>query len=160
MKNIIKPDLSEKQEVLWARGASLGALLIGVYFGINPPADFVAQTVAFAFGLAASSFFPTLLLGIFSKRVNRAGGISGMITGIAFTLGYIIYFQFGFFGLKGTPEQYFLNISPAGIGAIGMVINFIVTGIVTVLTPAPPKEIQEMVADIRLPHGAGDAVDH
>jgi len=156
MKSIIKPDLSEKEEVRWARGASFFALLIGVYFGINPPSDFVAKTVAFAFGLAASSFFPTLLLGIFSKRVNRAGGISGMIAGILFTLGYIVYFQF----LGGTKEQYLFGISPEGIGAIGMLINFIVTGIVTMLTPAPPQEVQDMVAEIRLPHGAGDAVDH
>ncbi len=156
MKSIIKPDLSEKEEVRWARGASFFALLIGVYFGINPPSDFVAKTVAFAFGLAASSFFPTLLLGIFSKRVNRAGGISGMIAGILFTLSYIVYFQF----LGGTKEQYLFGISPEGIGTIGMLINFIVTGIVTVLTPAPPQEVQDMVAEIRLPHGAGEAVDH
>ena len=156
MKNILKPNLSEKSEVKWARGASLGSLLVAVYFGINPPSDFVAKTVAFAFGLAASSFFPTLLVGIFSKRVNRAGGVSGMIAGIIFTLSYIIYFQF----LGGSPDQYLLGISPEGIGFVGMLINFAVTGIVTVFTPPPPQEVQDMVADIRLPHGAGEAIDH
>ena len=156
MKNILKPNLSEKSEVKWARGASLGSLLVAVYFGINPPSDFVAKTVAFAFGLAASSFFPTLLVGIFSKRVNRAGGVSGMIAGIIFTLSYIIYFQF----LGGSPDQYLLGISPEGIGFVGMLINFAVTGIVTFLTPPPPQEVQDMVADIRLPHGAGEAIDH
>ncbi|MEO0414428.1 MAG: sodium:solute symporter family protein [Verrucomicrobiota bacterium] len=156
MKKILKPGLSDKEEVRWARIASLGALLVAIYFGINPPSKFVAKTVAFAFGLAASSFFPTLLLGIFSKRMNKEGAIAGMIAGIAFTLAYIVYFQF----LGGTPEQYLFGITPEGIGFIGMIINFVVAFIVSAFTKAPPKEIQEMVDNIHIPKGAGDAVDH
>ena len=156
MKKVFKPDLTEKEEIKWARIASAMSLVVAMYFGINPPSEFVAKTVAFAFGLAASSFFPTLLMGIFSKRINREGGIAGMIAGIVFTLGYIIYFQF----MGGTPEQYLFGISPEGIGCIGMLINFIVTGIVSALTPAPPQEIQDMVEEIRLPHGAGEASEH
>ncbi len=155
-KNILNPNLSEKKEMRLARLASFGSLAIAVYFGINPPSEFVAKTVAFAFGLAASTFFPTLLVGIFSKRVNKAGGIAGMIAGGVFTLGYITYFQF----MGGQPEQYLLGISPEGIGAVGMVINFIVTALVTAITPAPPAEVQAMVDRIRLPHGAGEAQDH
>ena len=120
MKKIIRPDLSDKDEVKWARIASFIALLIATYFGINPPSTFIAKTVAFAFGLAASSFFPTLLLGIFSKRMNKEGAITGMIAGIGFTFSYIVYFQF----MGGYPDQYFLGITPEGIGFIGMIINF------------------------------------
>ena len=147
MKGIIKPHLSDKEEMRYARFASLGALIVAAYFGINPPSAFVAKTVAFAFGMAASSFFPTLLMGIFSKRVNKEGAIAGMITGITFTLGYIIYFQF----MGGTKDQYLLGISPEGIGAVGMVVNFIVTFVVSRLTPAPPQEVQDLVESIRIP---------
>ena len=153
MKNIINPNLTDKQEMRWARSASLGALLVAVYFGINPPGNFVAQTVAFAFGLAAASFFPTLLMGIFSKRMNKQGGIAGMVVGITFTLSYIIYFAFG----GGDPKYYFLGISPAGIGVIGMLLNFIVAFIVSAFTPAPPKEVQDMVDRIHNPSGAGES---
>lgn len=152
MKGIIKPGLSDKEEMRYARFASLGSLIIAVYFGINPPSAFVAKTVAFAFGMAASSFFPTLLMGIFSKRVNREGAIAGMVSGIAFTLGYIIYFQF----MGGVTDQYLFGISPEGIGAVGMVINFVVTLLVSALTPAPPREVQEMVDSIRMPVSIGD----
>ena len=147
MKGIIKPKLTDKEEMRYARFASLGALIVAAYFGINPPSAFVAKTVAFAFGMAASSFFPTLLMGIFFKRVNREGSIAGMISGITFTLGYIIYFQF----MGGTKDQYILGISPEGIGAVGMVINFAVTLVVSMVTPAPPQEVQDMVESIRLP---------
>ena len=147
MKKIVKPGLSDKEEMWWARGASVGALLIAVYFGINPPAEFVAKTVAFAFGLAASSFFPTLLMGIFSRRVNKQGGVWGMIAGISFTLGYIVYFQFG----GGTPKQYLFGISPEGIGVLGMLLNFAVTLVVSRLTPPPPQEVQELVDRVRAP---------
>ena len=123
MKKIIRPELSDKEEVKWARIASLVALLIATYFGINPPSAFIAKTVAFAFGLAASSFFPTLLLGIFSKRMNKEGAIAGMIAGIGFTFSYIVYFQF----MGGTPDQYLFGITPEGIGFIGMLINFLVS---------------------------------
>jgi len=147
MKKIIKPDLSDQEEVNYARIASFVALAVAAYFGINPPSAFIAKTVAFAFGLAASSFFPTLLMGIFSKRINKEGAISGMISGIAFTSGYIVYFQF----LGGVKSQWFFGISPEGIGFIGMFINFLVAGVVSHLTPPPPQEVQDMVDAIRSP---------
>lgn len=152
MKKIVKPDLSDKEEVSYARIAAFVALAVAAYFGINPPSAFIAKTVAFAFGLAASSFFPTLLMGIFFKRVNKQGAIAGMVSGIAFTAGYIIYFQF----LGGSKEQWLLGISPEGIGAIGMLINFAVTFIVSAFTPAPPQEVQDMVESIRMPDGSDD----
>ncbi len=147
MKKIIRPDLSDKEEVKWARIASLVALLIATYFGINPPSTFIAKTVAFAFGLAASSFFPTLLLGIFSKRMNKEGAITGMIAGIGFTFSYIVYFQF----MGGTPDQYFLGITPEGIGFIGMIINFIISFLVCIFTSSPPEDVIEMVEEIHIP---------
>ena len=147
MKKVIKPELSDKEEIRWARGASLGALLVAAYFGINPPSTFVAKTVAFAFGLAASSFFPTLVMGIFSRRMNKEGAIAGMVAGITFTLGYIIYFQF----MGGTKDQYFFGISPEGIGFLGMFVNFIVAAVVASLTPQPPKEIRELIDRVRTP---------
>ncbi len=153
MKKIIKPDLTDKEEVNYARISSFLALAIATYFGINPPSAFIAKTVAFAFGLAASSFFPTLLLGIFSKKINKQGGISGMIAGITFTLGYIIYFQF----LGGTDDQWFFGISPEGIGVIGMLINFIVAFVVSAFTPTPPQKVQDMVDSIHNPSDSGDA---
>jgi len=147
MKKIVKPDLSDKEEVRYARIASFCALAVATYFGINPPSAFIAKTVAFAFGLAASSFFPTLLMGIFSKRMNREGAIAGMVSGITFTIGYIVFFQF----LGGKTENYFLGISPEGIGFVGMLINFAVAFLVSSFTPAPPQEIQDMVDRIRIP---------
>lgn len=153
MKKIVKPDLSDKEEMRYARLASLGSLIIAAYFGINPPSAFIAKTVAFAFGLAASSFFPTLLMGIFSKRVNKEGAIAGMVCGIGFTFTYITYFQF--FAPGNT--NYLFGITPEGIGVLGMLINFVVTYTVSLFTPAPPEEIQEMVENIRIPSGAGDA---
>jgi cation/acetate symporter len=156
MKKIIKPDLTDKEEVRYARIASLVALVVASYFGINPPSAFIAKTVAFAFGLAASSFFPTLLIGIFAKRMNREGAISGMLCGISFTIGYILYFQF----LGGTPDQYFLGISPEGIGFVGMLINFAVAFIVSAFTPDPPQEVQDMVENIHIPSGSSDASHH
>ncbi|MGB0371283.1 MAG: sodium:solute symporter family protein [Opitutales bacterium] len=147
MKKIVKPDLTDKEEINYARAASFVALAVAAYFGINPPSAFIAKTVAFAFGLAASSFFPTLLMGIFSVRINRAGGIAGMICGIAFTLSYIIYFQF----LGGKAEQYLLGITPEGIGTIGMLINFAVTFVVSKFTAPPPEHVQEMVESIHVP---------
>ena len=147
MKKIIRPELSDKEEVKWARIASFIALLIATYFGINPPSTFIAKTVAFAFGLAASSFFPTLLLGIFSKRMNKEGAIAGMIAGIGFTFSYIVYFQF----MGGTSDQYLFGITPEGIGFIGMIINFIISFIVCMFTSSPPKGVVEMVEDIHVP---------
>ncbi|WDE98267.1 cation acetate symporter [Lentisphaera profundi] len=152
MKKIIKPDMSDKQEMAYARIASFVALVIASYFGINPPSSFVAKTVAFAFGLAASSFFPTLLMGIFSKRINREGAIVGMISGISFTFAYIFYFQF-----IADHKDYLFGISPEGIGFVGMIINFIVTFVISYFTPPPPQEVQDMIESIRIPSGAGKA---
>lgn len=152
MKKIVNPGMSDSQEVIWARSASFGFLVVAAYFGINPPAEFVAQTVAFAFGLAASSFFPTILMGVFSKRINREGAIAGMIAGIGLTLGYIIYFQF-----IVDDQDYWLGISPEGIGFIGMLVNFSVATLVSCVTPPPPASVVEMVEEIRLPREAGSA---
>ena len=152
MKKIVKPDITDKQEMSYARWASFGALVIAAYFGINPPSSFVATTVAFAFGLAASSFFPTLFMGFFTKRVNKEGAIAGMVCGIGFTLSYIIYFQF-----INSSAPLLFGIAPEGIGFIGMLVNFIVAFAVSAVTPAPPQEVQDMVEDIRIPKGAGEA---
>ena len=155
MKKIVKPDITDKQEIRYARLASLGAVLVASYFGINPPSSFVAKTVAFAFGLAASSFFPTLIMGIFSNRINKQGAIAGMIAGISFTLCYIVYFQF-----ITQSKAYLFGISPEGIGFVGMLVNFAVAFVVSRNTAPPPKEVQELVESIRIPKGAGDASDH
>jgi len=156
MKKIVKPELSDREEVNYARGASFVALAVAAYFGINPPSAFIAQTVAFAFGLAASSFFPTLLIGIFSKRMNKLGAISGMLAGMVFTSSYIVYFQF----LGGTKEQMLFGISSEGIGFVGMLINFAVAFLVRPFGGEPPKEVQEMVEQIHIPSGAGEASHH
>lgn len=152
---LINRKASEKQRLLVGRIMIGIAVCVAGYFGINPP-GFVAQVVAFAFGLAASSFFPIIVLGIFAPRTNREGAIAGMLTGIIFTAGYIIYFKF----MGGTKDQWLLGISPEGIGTIGMVLNFVVTLVVSSMTKEPPKEIQELVQSIRTPRGAGAAVDH
>jgi cation/acetate symporter len=152
----VKPELSDREEVNYARGASFVALAVAAYFGINPPSTFIAQTVAFAFGLAASSFFPTLLLGIFSKRMNKLGAISGMLVGMVFTCSYIIYFQF----LGGTKEQMLFGISSEGIGFVGMLINFAVAFLVRPFGDDPPKEVQDMVDQIHIPSGTGEATHH
>ena len=156
MKKIINPDITDQQEVMWARVASFGSLVVAAYFGINPPSAFIAKTVAFAFGLAASSFFPTLLLGIFSKKMSREGAIAGMVCGIGLTFGYIVYFQF----LGGDASEYLLGISPEGIGTLGMLVNFAVALVVNSFSPEPPAEVQLMVEQIHIPSGAGEAVDH
>jgi cation/acetate symporter len=156
MKNIVNPNLTDKEEVRYARIAAFVSLLVATYFGINPPSTFIAQTVAFAFGLAASSFFPTLLMGIFWKKLSKEGAIAGMACGIGFTMGYIIYFQF--FG--GTKEQYLFGISPEGIGTLGMLINFATAFLVNIVSPPPPLEVQDMVENIHIPSGAGEASDH
>ena len=124
------------------------AIAVAGYFGVNPP-GFVAQVVAFAFGLAAASFFPVILLGIFDKRTNREGAIAGMVTGLAFTAFYIIGVKF--YGM----QPWFFNISPEGIGTVGMMINLIITFVVSRLTPPPPLEVQEMVAHLRSPEADG-----
>jgi len=149
LKRVFMPSISEKNELLAARIAAAFAVMIAGYFGINPP-GFVAQVVAFAFGLAASSFFPAIILGIFVKRANREGVISGMLVGIIFTASYIIYFKF----MGGTSDQFWFGISPEGIGALGMVINFAVAFVVSRFTPETPKEVQELVEHIRVPAGS------
>lgn len=149
VKKSFKPDISEKKELLIARIAAGFAVVIAGLFGIYPP-GFVAQVVAFAFGLAASSFFPAIVLGIFDKRVNREGALSGMIVGILFTTVYIVYFKFVSPDMN-VPENWLFGISPEGIGTLGMILNFVVTLVVSRLTPKPPKSVQEIVEEIRLP---------
>ncbi len=158
LKKTLKPDITEKQELLAARGAAVVAICIAGYFGINPP-GFVAQVVAFAFGLAAASFFPVILMGIFYKRMNKEGAIAGMLTGLAFTFSYIVYFKFISPELN-TAEHWLLGVSPEGIGTVGMLLNFIVAFAVSRVTAAPPEHIQHIVEDIRVPRGAGVAVAH
>ncbi|RKU30782.1 cation acetate symporter [Candidatus Poribacteria bacterium] len=150
LKGCVIPGLSEKQELTAARIASGVAVCIAGYFGIDPP-GFVGEVVAFAFGLAASSFFPAIVLGIFSKRMNKAGAVSGMIVGITFTAAYIIYFKFILPDGMNISENWLFGISPEGIGTIGMVINFITAFIVSEFTPPPPDEVQALVEDIRMP---------
>jgi cation/acetate symporter len=155
LKKWLKPDISERGELMAARIAIGVAVVIAGYAGMNPP-DYVAAIVAFAFGLAAASFFPAIILGIFSKRMNMQGAVAGMVVGITFTAAYIIYFKF----LGGTVDQYWFGISPEGIGTLGMIINFIVALAVSSATPAPPVSIQDIVEDIRVPRGAGKATGH
>ncbi len=149
IKGTIVRHLSEKHELMAACIAAGVAVCIAGYFGINPP-GFVGQVVAFAFGLAASSFFPAIVMGIFSKRMNKAGAVSGMIVGITFTAAYIIFFKF-INPAMNTPEYWWWGISPEGIGTLGMVLNFIVSISVAAFTPPPPDEVQALVEDIRLP---------
>ena len=152
MKKILIPTITEKQELLFARIAAGVAVILAGYFGVHPP-GFVAQVVAFAFGLAASSFFPAIFLGIFSKRMNKEGAISGMLAGIIFTAAYIIYFKF-VNPSANVPDKWLFGISPEGIGAVGMVINFIVALTVSRFTAPPPIEVQNLVEEIRIPRGA------
>jgi cation/acetate symporter len=149
IKRTMYPMISDKKELLIARFAAGGAVILAGYFGVNPP-GFVAQVVAFAFGLAAASFFPAILLGIFYKRMNAEGAISGMVVGITFTAGYIIYFALLNPHLN-TAENWWFGISPEGIGTIGMVVNTVVALTVSRFTPAPPPEITRLVESIRIP---------
>lgn len=153
-----RPDISEKKELRIARIAAAGAVLLAGYFGVNPP-GFVAQVVAFAFGLAAASFFPVIIMGIFSSRINKEGAIAGMISGLIFTLAYIIYFKF-ISPEMNTADHWWFGVSPEGIGSIGMFLNFLVCIVVSRFTPAPPQAVQDMIQEIRIPRGAGKAVDH
>ena len=155
MKKIFIPRITEKQELLFARIAAGFAVVLAGYFGVHPP-GFVAQVVAFAFGLAASSFFPVIFLGIFSKRMNKEGAISGMLTGITFTAAYIIYFKF-INPSANIPQKWLFGISPEGIGAVGMVLNFVVALVVSRFTPPPPAHVQALIEEIRIPKGASEA---
>jgi cation/acetate symporter len=155
LKSTFTPNISEKQELMAGRLAAGIAITIAGYLGLHPPA-FVAQVVAFAFGLAASSLFPAILMGIFYKRMNKWGAISGMLTGLTFTLGYIIYFKGVFVEpfAANVPENWWLGISPEGAGVIGMALNFAVAAIVARNTAPPPAHIQQLVDDIRIPKSA------
>jgi cation/acetate symporter len=152
LKNYLRPSISEKGELYAARVSIAVAVVAAGLAGLNPP-GFVAEVVALAFGLAASSFFPAIILGIFDKRMNREGAIAGMLVGILFTAIYIIYFK-PQLGGPGTPEQYWFGISPEGIGTLGMGINFVTAWVISRLTSSPPKEVQELTESIRLPRGA------
>ena len=153
LKRELIQEISEKGELIAARVAAGVAVCIAGYFGINPP-GFVGQVVAFAFGLAAASFFPAIIMGIFWKRMNNIGAISGMIVGITFTAGYIIFFKFISPELN-VPAHWLFGISPEGIGTLGMVLNFLVSVPVSLLTAPPPVEVQELVDNIRSPQDEG-----
>ena len=162
LKGIMMPNISEKSELMAGRIAAAGAVLIAGYLGYNPP-GFVAQVVAFAFGLAAASLFPAILMGIFSKRINKEGAIAGMLTGLFFTITYIIYFKRDV--LLGSTDKissadWLWGVSPEGIGTIGMLLNFLVAFVVSRVTAAPPERVQHLVEDIRVPKGAGAAHAH
>jgi len=159
-KRTINPNITEKGELLLARITAGLAVVIAGYFGVKPP-GFVAEVVAFAFGLAAASFFPAIVLGIFTKQVNRHGAVAGMLAGLLFTAAYIIYFKFGipFTAIQGTPDQYWIGISPEGIGTIGMILNFAVALTVSRFTPPPPPHIADLVERIRLPRAAFGEAD-
>jgi cation/acetate symporter len=158
IKKQIKPDISEKGELLWARIGAAAAVIVAGYFGINPP-GFVAAVVALAFGLAAASFFPAIILGIFDKRMNKEGAISGMIVGITLMLFYMIKYKLGGLG-GGGPEDWWFGISPEGFGTIAMLVNVVVSLVVSRATAETPEDVQEMVESIRYPRGAGAAQDH
>jgi cation/acetate symporter len=155
MKKTINPNITDKQELMYARLAAVVAICIAGYFGINPP-GFVAQVVALAFGLACASVFPVIVMGIFSKRMNTEGAVTGMLVGLVSTMAYIIYFKF----MGGSADDYFLGISPEGFGTVGMILNFACAYLVASMTPAPSEEIQRIVEDIRIPRGAGGAHAH
>ena len=149
IKKIIKPDVSEKGELIAARISAFFAVVMAGYFGINPP-GFVAAVVALAFGLAAASFFPAIVMGIFYKRMNKEGAVAGMSTGLLLMLFYMTKFKFGWFS-GGTSEDWWFGISPEGFGTFAMLTNFIVSLIVCHITSDPPKEIQDLVEKIRIP---------
>jgi cation/acetate symporter len=161
VKGVIAPQMSDKGELTVGRIAAGVAILIAGYLGYNPP-GFVAQVVAFAFGLAAASLFPAIIMGIFSTRITREGAIAGMITGLAFTFGYILYFKGVFITplAENIPANWLFGISPEGIGVVGMVLNFAVAIAVSKVTAPPPQEVQDLVHDIRVPKGAGQAHAH
>ncbi|SFG83684.1 sodium:solute symporter family protein [Pontibacter chinhatensis] len=158
LKKSFMPGISEKRELVAARLAAMLAVVVAGYFGVYPP-GFVAEVVAFAFGLAAASFFPVIIMGIFSTRMNKQGAIWGMVVGLAFTISYISYFKF-INPEANLPENWWMGISPEGIGTLGMLFNFIVSFLVSRMTPPPPMHIQELIEDIRVPRGSGAAVAH
>lgn len=157
IKKIINPKISEKNELIAARFSAVVAVCVAGYFGINPP-GFVAATVALAFGLAAASFFPAIILGIFYKRMNKEGAIAGMVVGIVVMLYYMLKYKLGWFD-EVTPgkSEWWFGISPEGFGSVAMLLNFIVSITIMKFTPEPPIEVQEIVEQIRIPSGAGEA---
>jgi cation/acetate symporter len=164
LKGVFAPNISEKSELMWSRVAMAGAIVAAGYLGFNPP-GFAAGTVAIAFGLAASSIFPVLMMGIFNKKVNRSGAIWGMISGIGVTMLYVFQHK-GIFFIPGTSflgdmgPSWFFGISPNAFGAVGALVNFTVAILVSKMTSPPPEHIQHLVEDIRVPKGASAAVDH
>jgi len=164
LKGVFRPDITEQQELLASRIAMAGAIVLAGYLGFNPP-DFAAGTVALAFGLAASSIFPALMMGIFSKRINKEGAIAGMIAGITITLLYVfqhkgIMFVASTSYLGDMDANWFFGIEPNAFGAVGALVNFVVAFSVSRVTAAPPEHIQHLVEDIRIPAGAGDVTGH
>jgi cation/acetate symporter len=164
IKGALNPNISEKAELLWARISMAVAILLATWLGLNPP-GFAAQVVALAFGLAAATIFPALMMGIFSKRINMAGAVLGMLVGLVFTSVYIFLYLGWFFipgtnVLPNTPDAHFLGISPAGIGPVGALLNFVVAYVVSMATSAPPRDVVELVESIRVPKGAGVAQAH
>ncbi|AWM14985.1 cation acetate symporter [Flavobacterium sediminis] len=164
IKKMINPDISEKGELWAARGSATVAVVIAGYFGINPP-GFVAAVVALAFGLAAASFFPAIILGIFHKKMNKEGAISGMVIGMLLMLFYMLKFKFGMFdggkeAVAGLKDSWWFGISPEGFGTVAMIVNFIVALVVNKFTAEPPAEVQDIVEHIRIPSGAGEASSH
>jgi cation/acetate symporter len=155
LKRSFMPEITERGELIAARVSAGLAVVVAGYFGINPP-GFVAEVVAFAFGLAAASFFPAIIMGIFSKRMNREGAVLGMITGITFTAAYIVYFKF-IDPSANTAEYWWFGVSPEGIGTVGMILNFAVATSVSYFTPPPPPHIPDLVERVRVPKGAGEA---
>ena len=150
VKKILIPHISQKRELLIARISSFFAVIVAGYFGINPP-GFVAAVVALAFGLAAASFFPAIILGIFSKRINKEGAISGMIVGISLMLYYMAKFKLGWLGPIPPSSEWWFGISPEGFGSIAMLCNFIISIVVSYLTSPPPQKVVQLVEDIRIP---------
>jgi cation/acetate symporter len=164
LKGVFKPNISDKQELLSARVAMAAAIGVAGYLGLNPP-GFAAQVVALAFGLAASSIFPALMMGIFNKKMNSAGAIVGMIVGLSSTLVYIFMFKGWFFipgteNFANTPDNWLFGIQPEAFGAVGAILNFVSAWLVSKVTAAPPEHIQHLVEDIRVPRGAGGASGH
>lgn len=156
IKKMVNPNISEKGELWTARISAAVAVVIAGYFGINPP-GFVAAVVALAFGLAAASFFPAIILGIFNKRMNKEGAVSGMIVGMLLMLYYMAKYKLGWIGDMPDKSEWWFGISPEGFGTVAMVANFIVALVVSKFTPAPPQEVQDIVENIRIPSGAAEA---
>jgi cation/acetate symporter len=160
IKKIINPKISEKGELIAARLSAVGAVCVAGYFGINPP-GFVAAVVALAFGLAAASFFPAIILGIFYKRMNKEGAIAGMVVGITAMLLYMIKYKLGWFDdVLPDKSEWWFGISPEGFGSIAMILNFIVSIVIMKFTPAPPEDVQDIVENIRIPSGESKVIHH